>query len=93
VKRWAFHLDNGASVTEHNLAESLRRHSRRTTINTKQGHVIEYDELDASTSKAILDEIDHSLARLYGLNEEELDFIINYDIKYRMGVETQGDEE
>jgi len=25
------------------------------------------------------------LARLYGFTEEELDFIINYDIKYRMG--------
>ena len=25
------------------------------------------------------------LARHYGFTEEELDFIINYDIKYRMG--------
>jgi len=25
------------------------------------------------------------LAEHYGLTEEELDFIINYDIKYRMG--------
>ena len=29
----------------------------------------------------------------YGFTEEELDFIINYDIKYRMGVDTEGDEE
>jgi hypothetical protein len=27
------------------------------------------------------------LARHYGFSEEELDFIINYDIKYRMGKE------
>ena len=27
------------------------------------------------------------LARHYGFTEEELDFIINYDIKYRMGDE------
>jgi len=25
------------------------------------------------------------LARYYGFTDEELDFIINYDIKYRMG--------
>ena len=29
----------------------------------------------------------------YGFTEEETDFIINYDIKYRMGKETEGDEE
>jgi hypothetical protein len=38
-------------------------------------------------SKAIIDEIDKVLAKHYGFTEEELDFIINYDIKYRMGKE------
>lgn len=33
-----------------------------------------------------IDEIDSALASHYGLTEEELDFIINYDIKYRMGL-------
>ena len=27
----------------------------------------------------------------YGFTEEELDFIINYDIKYRMGDELNGE--
>ena len=36
-------------------------------------------------SKPIIDEIDHVLAGHYGFTDEELDFIINYDIKYRMG--------
>ncbi len=36
-------------------------------------------------SKQILDEIDRVLARHYGFTEEELDFILNYDIKYRLG--------
>jgi Eco57I restriction endonuclease. len=36
-------------------------------------------------SKHIIDEIDKVLARHYDFTEEELDFIINYDIKYRMG--------
>ncbi|MBD5275477.1 MAG: SAM-dependent methyltransferase [Bacteroides sp.] len=38
-------------------------------------------------SKLIIDEIDKVLARHYGFTDEELDFIINYDIKYRMGDE------
>lgn len=30
-------------------------------------------------------EINRVLARHYGFTDEELDFIVNYDIKYRMG--------
>lgn len=36
-------------------------------------------------SKAIIDKIDYVLAQYYGFTDEEFDFIINYDIKYRMG--------
>jgi hypothetical protein len=36
-------------------------------------------------SKPIIDKIDRVLAKYYGFTDEELDFIINYDIKYRMG--------
>ena len=38
-------------------------------------------------SKPIIDEIDKLLAKSNGFTEEELDFIINYDMKYRMGDE------
>ena len=38
-------------------------------------------------SKALIDKIDQALAQHYGFTEAELDFIINYDIKYRMGRE------
>jgi hypothetical protein len=44
-------------------------------------------EIYANLSKPIIDEIDELLAKHYGFTEEELDFIINYDIKYRMGDE------
>lgn len=68
------------------LAADMQRNSSRKTITTKQGHRIEYDEMDAARSKPILDTIDRVLARHYGFTDEELDFIINYDIKYRMGL-------
>lgn len=44
-------------------------------------------------SKPIIDQIDTVLARHYGFTEEELDFIINYDIKYRMGKALFGEED
>ena len=37
-------------------------------------------------SKPLIDEIDRILGEHYGLTDEEYDFIINHDIKYRMGL-------
>ena len=51
------------------------------------GNDVIYDEYYPKKSKPIIDEIDKLLAKHYGFTEEELDFIINYDIKYRMGDE------
>jgi hypothetical protein len=44
-------------------------------------------------SKPIIDEIDYVLAQYYGFTDEELDFIINYDIKYRMGASDAEDDD
>lgn len=68
------------------LMEDLGRNAGRKVMNTKGGDEISYDEFYASKSKPIIDEIDRVLARHYGFTDEELDFIINYDIKYRMGL-------
>ena len=43
---------------------------------------IEYQEFNPSKSKPIIDKIDKVLVEHYGYTDEELDFIINYDIKY-----------
>lgn len=42
-------------------------------------------------SKPIIDEIDRALAQHYGLTGEELDFVVNYDIKYRLGQYISGE--
>jgi Eco57I restriction-modification methylase len=55
------------------------------------GHII-YEEFYPRLSKPIIDEIDKILAQHYGFTEEELDFIINYDIKYRMGKELEEED-
>ena len=68
------------------LLEDMASNSTLKTIKTKEGHVIDYDELNAAASKSIINDIDRILAKHYGFTDEELDFIINYDIKYRMGI-------
>ena len=54
--------------------------------------LVYYEEYYPAKSKIIIDEIDKVLAKHYGFTEEELDFIINYDIKYRMGDELNDNE-
>ena len=65
-----------------NLMDQLQRSSERIIYGQA-----EVDQYYVSPCKPIIDEIDRVLAEHYGFNEEELDFIINYDIKYRMGRE------
>lgn len=67
------------------LMISFKHNSRRKETKYKATGRVIYDEFNQKPSKPIVDEIDQALARHYGLTEEELDFIINYDIKYRMG--------
>lgn len=63
----------------------LRRHARRKEcVYQATGRVV-YDEFYPKYSKPLLDAIDRVLAQHYGFTEAELDYIINYDIKYRMG--------
>ena len=49
------------------------------------GGAVQYQRFRPASAKSIIDELDRVLAKHYGFTGEELDFIINYDIKYRMG--------
>ena len=65
----------------------------RKEVNYRTTGKVIYDEYYPKLSKPIIDEIDTVLAKHYGFTEEELDYIINYDIKYRMGDELGDGEE
>ena len=67
----------------------LKDKSIMQTRNQKQTGKTETQLFVVNLSKPIIDEIDKVLAEYYGFTEEELDFIINYDIKYRMGKELE----
>lgn len=68
------------------LSADLKSNSRVLAMNYKEWGAMEIQCIYPKFSKLILDEIDSQLADHYGFTEEELDFIINYDIKYRMGL-------
>lgn len=70
------------------LMISFKHHKKRKETHYKTTGKVVYDEFDQKPSKPIVDEIDRVLAKHYGFTDEELDFIINYDIKYRMGRES-----
>ena len=75
------------------LMQDVKKNKNRKTAEYQTTGKVVYDEFYPRYSKPIIDEIDRVLAKHYGFTDEELDFIINYDIKYRMGKDAEGDEE
>lgn len=67
------------------LMEDFQTNSRMLTGNYASKGILHIQSFQPRLSKPIIDEIDTFLAEHYGFTEEELDFIINYDIKYRLG--------
>jgi len=74
------------------LMDDYRLHKReKRKVSALTGNIT-YEEFYPRESKPIIDEIDRILAQHYGFTDQELDFIINYDIKYRMGRDEEGEE-
>ena len=69
----------------------LKDNSSFLVRNQRQTGRTETQMFKIQKSKPIIEEIDRLLAKHYGFTDEELDFIINYDIKYRMGPEAEGE--
>jgi hypothetical protein len=62
------------------LMDNFRQHAKHL----KRGNTGSYT-IYARKAKTIIDKIDRILAKHYGFSAAELDFILNYDIKYRVG--------
>jgi len=74
------------------LRTSLDASAEVITVSHSLTGAIAYEQFHPRVAKPIIDEIDCVLAKHYGFTDEELDFIINYDIKYRMGRDIKDDE-
>lgn len=92
IKNFGFTIKNDAIEDKlieisYRLAEDMLKKSCRRVYHYKTSGRVEYDEFYMKKSKDIIDEIDKALAEHYGFSNLELDFIINYEIKYRIGVQ------
>ena len=72
--------------------KDIKNNSQMLTRIQKQTGETQTQSFKISKSKSIIDEIDTVLAKYYGFKPAELDFIINYDIKYRMGAELDDED-
>ncbi len=66
------------------LMEDIRGNSKVLPMRYKGLGTLQIQCTYPRLSKPIINDIDRVLAKHYGFSVEELDFIINYDIKYRM---------
>jgi hypothetical protein len=67
------------------LMKSFQKTSQILTMRYKKHGTLHIQCIYPKLSKVIIDQIDTAYGHAIGLNDEQLDFIINYDIKYRMG--------
>jgi len=85
-------LSDNLSIVVSELMQSINQNSIMKMTNYKTKGRVEYQEFYPRKSKHYIDRIDPLLAQHYGFTDEELDYIINYDIKYRMGRELENNE-
>ena len=79
--------ENDVGKYSEQLENDLDKNKTTSIVNKSSGGTNQSFAYQKKLSKPIIDEIDKVLAKHYGFTDEELDFIINYDIKYRMGDE------
>ncbi len=84
--------ENDVGTFAASLENDLDSNKSISIVNKSDGGTNTSYAYQKKLSKPIIDEIDKVLAKHYGFTEEELDFIINYDIKYRMGDELGSQE-
>ena len=88
--RYTFKKSRELELLADELEADMNRNKVSSVVEKSNGGVSRSFAYDKKKSKPIIDKIDELLAKHYGFTEEELDFIINYDIKYRMGDELNG---
>jgi hypothetical protein len=75
------------------IERDYTKKSRTITMNNKLTGMVELQSISPARSKEFLDRIDTLLASYFQFTEEELDFIINYDIKLRVGPDAESEDE
>ena len=84
--------DNTLNELGNKYIEEIKTKSSMLVREQKQTGTIETQSFKIQKSKGTIDEIDVVIAKHYNFTQEELDFIINFDIKYRMGQGASDDD-
>ena len=66
------------------LADIENNAKNRTVTEDSSYHISEFKEYKIQKSKHIIDQIDDLICPLYGLTQEEINFIKNYEIEFRL---------
>ena len=66
------------------LADIENNTRNKTVTEASSYHINEFKEYKIQKSKHIIDQIDDLICPLYGLTQEETDFIKNYEIEFRL---------
>ena len=85
VKRIPKGAENEIVNLASELMSAFKKTSQVLTMRYKKHGTLHIQCIFPKLSKGIIDQIDIAYGRAIGLNDDQLDFIINYDIKYRMG--------
>ncbi|HZU69035.1 MAG TPA: DNA methyltransferase [Ktedonobacteraceae bacterium] len=83
IERMEHTIRSDLSKLAIDLAQDLQAHSEYRKMNFKDVGRLTIQCIFPGKSKPIIDEVDRVLARHYEFTDEELNFIINYDGKYR----------
>jgi hypothetical protein len=67
------------------IAERLEETSELGAATYAVGGAVNYQRFRPRAAKSLFDEVDRFLSECLAMSAEETDFIISYDIKYRMG--------
>jgi len=84
---------NLSTINEKLMQDLLINGTKRKEKRNKGKNIVEFTQYNVRKSKHIIDEIDNIIAQHYGFTQDEVDFIINYDIKYRMGKALLGEDD
>ena len=92
VDNFPLALKDYQNITElaalgHEILDNLQKNSSFLEANYQKYGKLSMQVFSPRLSKPIADRIDTTLATHYQFTQEELDAILNYDIKYRMGEE------
>jgi hypothetical protein len=94
VESFPFSITEGHKVAQRlerlakQLMESYKVNATMKIRMQKTTGRMELQEIDPRKSADIIKDIDRELAGFYGFTPQELDFIQNYDSKYRLGAES-----